>query len=376
MGESFKEWDNALNDLDVDQSHSDMKDAEKLNDDAEVMFCKVKKAVQSLRAAADKLNEAWSDGKITRIGGTSVGVVGGVLTIIGGVATVMTLGAATPLLVTGISFGFIGAGTNIAGNIKESLINSKEIEKADSDLKKALDSIRNVKGTIDKWLEHKDISRLRNICKLAEANNWGKPVCKLFCMILLAAEEAYKESLAFAGPAAKFVASEAGNAGIKATGIAGAKSAGNAGAKSAGNAGAKSAGNAGAKPAGNAGAKSAGKAGAKSGGKAGAKSAGKAGAKSAGKASAKAAGKATAKAAGKASARAADDVLQAGIKAGGKLAGGLIIGISTVFLTWDIIDLGFTIRDLVEKKGSDAAKELKQKAEILENIMKEYEEEG
>ena len=344
MGELFKEWDNFLNDLDVDQSHSDMKDAKKLNDDAKVMFRKAKEAVQSLRATADKLNEAWSDGKIIRIGGTSVGVVGGVLTIIGGVATVMTLGAATPLLVTGISFGVIGAGTNIAGNIKESLINSKEIEKADSDLKKAVDSIRNVRGTIHEWLDHKDISRLRNICKLAEVNRWGKPVCKLFCMILLAAEEAYRESLAFAGPAAKFVASEAGNAGIKATGIAGAKSAGKAGAKSAG--------------------------------KAGAKSAGKAGAKSAGKASAKAAGKGAAKAAGKAGAGAADDVLQAGIKAGGKLAGGFIIGISTVFLTWDIIDLGCTIRDLVEKKGSDAAKELKQKAEILENIMKEYEEEG
>ena len=352
MGESLSELVNVVIDLSVDQSHSDMKDAEKLNDNAKVMFRKVREAVQSLRAAADKLDEAWSDGKITRIGGTSVGVVGGVLTIIGGIATIMTLGAATPLLVTGISFGVIGAGTNIAGNIKESLINSKEIKKADSDLKEALDSIENVNGTINELLDHKDIPRLRNICKLAEANNWGKPVCKLFCMILLAAEEAYKESLAFAGPAAKFVASEAGNAGIKATGIAGAKSAGNAGAKSAGNAGAKSA------------------------GKAGAKSAGKAGAKSAGKASAKAAGKAAAKAAGKASAGAADDVLQAGIKAGGKLAGGLIIGISTVFLTWDIINLGFTIRDLVEKKGSDAAKELKQKAEILENIMKKYEEEG
>ena len=344
MGEFLKEWDNALSDLSVDQSRSDVKDAEKLKDDAEVMFRKAKEVVQSLRATADKLNEAWSDGKIIRIGGTSVGLVGGVLTIIGGVATVMTLGAATPLLVTGISFGVIGAGTNIAGNIKESRINSKEIEKADSDLKEAVDSIMNVKGTIHEWLDHKDISRLRNICKLAEVNSWGKPVCKLFCMILLAAEEAYRESLAFAGPAAKFVASEAGNAGIKATGIAGAKSAGKAGAKSAG--------------------------------KAGAKSAGKAGAKSAGKASAKAAVKGAAKAAGKAGAGAADDVLQAGIKAGGKLAGGFIIGISTAFLTWDIIDLGFTIRDLVEKKGSVAAKELKQKAEILENIMKEYEEEG
>ena len=336
MGEFLNELVNVVIDLSVDQSHSDMKDAEKLNDNAEVMFRKVKEAVQSLRAAADKLDEAWSDGKITRIGGTSVGVVGGVLTIIGGVATILTLGAATPLLVTGISFGVIGAGTNIAGNIKESLINSKEIKKADSDLKEALDSIKNVNGTIDKWLEHKDVSRLRNICKLAEAKSWGKPVCKLFCMILLAAEEAYKESQAFAGPAAKFVASEAGNAGIKATGKAGVGAAG----------------------------------------KAGAKSAGKARAKAAGKAGAKSAGKATAKAARKAGAEAADDVLQAGMKAGGKLAGGFIIGISTVFLTCDIIDLGCTIRDLVEKKGSDAAKELKQKAEILENIMKEYEEEG
>ena len=133
------------------------------------LFLKAKKAVQSLRAAADKLDEAWSNGKITRISGTFVGVVRGVITIIGGVATVMTLGAATPLLVTGIGVGVIGAGTNIVGNIKESLINSKEIKKADSDLKEALDSIANVKGNIHEWLDHKEISRLRNIYKLAEA---------------------------------------------------------------------------------------------------------------------------------------------------------------------------------------------------------------
>ena len=133
------------------------------------LFLKAKKAVQSLRAAADKLDEAWSNGKITRISGAFVGVVRGVITIIGGVATVMTLGAATPLLVTGIGVGVIGAGTNIVGNIKESLINSKEIKKADSDLKEALDSIANVKGNIHEWLDHKEISRLRNIYKLAEA---------------------------------------------------------------------------------------------------------------------------------------------------------------------------------------------------------------
>ena len=328
MGHFLNELDSVVVDLSVDQSQLDATDAIEFKDKAEVMFHNVNKALKSLHAAADKLDEAWSTAKITRVSGTSFGIVGGVLTIIGGVATVMTAGAATPLLAAGMGAGIIGAGTNIVGNIKESLINSKEIKRAESDLMKALESITNVKGTIHEWLEHKKISTLHKIYKMAEAKRWSKPVIKLLGVILLAAKEAYKESQAFAGPAAKFVASEAGKAAVKSAGIAGVGAAGKAGAKSAGKAGAEST------------------------------------------------GKAGAKAAGKAGAGAADDVLQAGTKAGGKLAGGLIIGISTVFLTWDIVDLGCTIRDLVEKKGSDAAKDLRQKAEILENIMKKLEEEG
>ena len=328
MGHFLNELDSVVVDLSVDQSQLDATDAIEFKDETEAMLHNVNKAVESLYAAADKLDEAWSTAKITRVSGTSFGIVGGVLTIIGGVATVMTAGAATPLLAAGMGAGVIGAGTNIVGNIKESLINSKEIKKAESDLMKALESITNVKGTIHEWLEHKKISTLHKIYKMAEAKRWSKPVIKLLGVILLAVEEAYKESQAFAGPAAKFVASEAGKAAVKSAGIAGVGAAGKAGAKSAGKAGAEST------------------------------------------------GKAGAKAAGKAGAGAADDVLQAGTKVGGKLAGGLIIGISTVFLTWDIVDLGCTIRDLVEKKGSDAAKDLRQKAEILENIMKKLEEEG
>ena len=328
MEHFLNELDSAVVDLSVDQSQLDATDAIEFKDKAEVMFHNINKALKSLHAAADKLDEAWSTAKIFRVSGTSIGIVGGVLTIIGGVATVMTAGAATPLLAAGMGAGVLGAGTNIVGNIKESLINSKEIKKAEGDLKEALESIKNVRGTIDKWLEHKKISTLHKIYKMAEAKRWSKPVIKLIGVILLAAKEAYKESQAFAGPAAKFVASEAGKAAVKSAGIAGVGAAGKAGAKSAGKAGAEST------------------------------------------------GKAGAKAAGKAGAGAVDDVLQAGTKAGGKLAGGLIIGISTVFLTWDIVDLGCTIRDLVEKKGSDAAKDLRQKAEILENIMKKLEEEG
>ena len=328
MGHFLNELDSVVVDLSVDQSQLDATDAIEFQDRAEVMFHYVNKALKSLHAAADKLDEAWSTAKITRVSGTSIGIMGGLLTIIGGVATVMTAGAATPLLAAGMGAGVIGAGTNIVGNIKESLINSKEIKKAESDLMKALESITNVKGTIHEWLEHKKISTLHKIYKMAEAKRWSKPLIKLLGVILLAAEEAYKESQAFAEPAAKFVVPEAGKAIVKSAGIAGVGAAGKAGAKSTGKAGAEST------------------------SKAGAKEAGKAGA------------------------GAADDVFQAGTKAGSNLAGGLIIGISSVFLAWDIVDLGCTIRDLVEKKGSDAAKGLRQKAEILENIMKKLEEEG
>lgn len=328
MGDFFAELHCVFYDVHFHFHGLDEKDAEKFKDNAEVMFSKIKKAVQSLHAAADKLDKAWSDCKVTCASGTSVGILGGVMTIIGGVATVMTAGAATPLVAAGMGVGIVGAGTNVVANVRESLINSQETKKAESDLKEALDSIENVEGTIHEWLEHKEIYRLHNICKLAEAKRWSKPVIKLLGAILFAAKEAFKESQAFAGPAAKFVASKACKEGVKAAGIASVRAAGKTGTKSTGKTGAKFA------------------------------------------------GKASAKAVRKAGAGAADDVLQAGTKAGGKLAGGLIVGISAVFLAWDIAELGFTIRDLLEKKGSDAAKDLRQKAEKLENIMKELEEEG
>ena len=164
MGDFLDELDSVVVDLSVDQSQLDATDAIEFKDETEAMLHNVNKAVESLHAAADKLDEAWSTAKITRVSGTSIGIVGGVLTIIGGVATVMTAGAATPLLAAGMGAGVIGAGTNIVGNIRESLINSKEIKKAEGDLKEALESITNVKGTIHEWLEHKkDIHTAQNL---------------------------------------------------------------------------------------------------------------------------------------------------------------------------------------------------------------------
>lgn len=69
------------------------------------MNVSLEKAVRHLRNAADYLDQVWKDCKIASAVGSSAGITGGVLTVLGGVATVMTAGAATPLLIAGTAFG-------------------------------------------------------------------------------------------------------------------------------------------------------------------------------------------------------------------------------------------------------------------------------
>jgi len=69
------------------------------------------------------------------------------------------------------------------------------------------------------------------------------------------------------------------------------------------------------------------------------------------------------------------DITQAGTKVGAnasKVAGRVIIVVSAVFLTWDIYDLYFTIRGLLNEKGSDAVKALRAKADELDKICSCY----
>ena len=54
-----------------------------------------------------------------------------------------------------------------------------------------------------------------------------------------------------------------------------------------------------------------------------------------------------------------------------RMAGRVIVGVSAAFLVWDAIDLGFTVADLVRRKGSQAAKILRDKADELEAALKE-----
>ncbi len=54
-----------------------------------------------------------------------------------------------------------------------------------------------------------------------------------------------------------------------------------------------------------------------------------------------------------------------------RLAGRVIVGVSAAFLVWDAIDLGFTVSDLVRKKGSKAGQILREKADELETALEE-----
>ena len=54
-----------------------------------------------------------------------------------------------------------------------------------------------------------------------------------------------------------------------------------------------------------------------------------------------------------------------------RLAGRVIVGVSAAFLVWDAIDLGVTVSDLIRKKGSQAGKILRDKADQLEEALNE-----
>ena len=84
--------------------------------------------IKKLRESADYLDSIWFRCKVSRSVGTSASVVGGSLTIAGGILTLTTAGAAAPLLIAGIATSSVGAATNIGTSLIERIINSKQIK--------------------------------------------------------------------------------------------------------------------------------------------------------------------------------------------------------------------------------------------------------
>ena len=307
-----------INLLPEDEKQQDKRDLKELQEKTERMNSHARETIRSLRTAAKKLDNVWRDCKTAHAVGTSVGIVGGLLSIGGGIATVMTAGTATPLLVAGLSLGGAGATTNIGAAAVEALINSAEIKKAEEQLGETMNSINEVNRIVQKILMAKETARLIYIYYLAKTLKLGGPaVLKIL-----------RELVFFsAGTPTKMVVqvAETVMACAQTVTLAGAKAATQGGAQGAGKAAAQSVDD-------------------------------------------------VVRATGQAGAQAADDVVQAGARAGskavGEAVGKVVIVVNVAFVVWDAIDLGFTIRDLVENKGSEAAKVLRQKADKLESAMK------
>ena len=310
---------NELSDAERQQCWSGLHDLQMKTVDARV---KIQITVDSFRAAADKLDQVWRDCKIAHAAGTTGGIISGCLAL-GGI--VMSGGAATPFLLAGLGFGVGGAVTNIGTSYVEASINSSEIEKAEKLWREALDSINVVTTTVQSWLDKKEMARIAYILYLAEAFEFVDPVLlnllhDVVSTVFGIPINILKRLSAAAAP------SKAGAKLLTEVGAQGGKGIAQLADDAA--------------------------------------QVGKTGLQVADDMAQ----------VGKAGLQASDDVAQAGAKAGsksaGKYAGKVLIAANIAFLMVDCIDLGFTVRDLVKNKGSEAAKDLRRKAKQLEDLLK------
>ena len=318
---------------------------------------KGRETARSFREAANILDELWKATNKGRAVGTSVSIVGGLLTIGGGVATVMTAGAASPLLLLGMGAGFTGAGVNLVASYVEASVNSVQIKKAENDLMETVDYVKKMESTFQLWLErHSGL----DLCSFAG---------RLFPSLVTGC--AYFQQLAAktgAEAVAKVGGTQAPKAGVEAVAKVGGTQAPKAGAEAVAKVGTQAP-KAGVEAVAKVGGTQAPKAGVEAVAKVGTQ-APKAGVEAVAKVGTQAVDD-VAQAATKAGAQGVDDIAQASAKAGakaGKVAGGVIIGVSAFFLAWDLYELHCTITDLVKNKGSDAAKFLRAKADELEQI--------
>ena len=310
---------NKLSDAERQQCWSGLHDLQMKTVDARV---KIQITADSFRAAADKLDQVWRDCKIAHAAGTTGGIISGCLAL-GGI--VMSGGAATPFLLAGLGFGVGGAVTNIGTSCVEASINSSEIEKAEKLWREALDSINVVTTTVQSWLDKKEMARIAYILYLAEAFEFVDPVLlnllhDMVSTVFGIPINILKRLSAAAAP------SKAGAKLLTEVGAQGGKGIAQLADDAA--------------------------------------QVGKTGLQVADDMAQ----------VGKAGLQASDDVAQAGAKAGsksaGKYAGKVLIAANIAFLMVDCIDLGFTVRDLVKNKGSEAAKDLRRKAKQLEDLLK------
>ena len=320
MGFTLDEIVDKINHLPENEKQQDKRDLKEFQKKTEEVDYNAKQTIRTFRRAAKKLDDVQRDCKTAHAIGTSAGIAGGLLSIAGGVATLMTAGIASPLFLAGLVVGGAGATTNIGAAIVEKMINSAEIKEAEKQLAKTRDSIHEANRIVQNVLMAKDGMRLIYIYYLAETLKLGSPLVLKILRELVSLCSVETSTKMVLQVAEKLMTC------FQEIGLVSAKAATQAGVKEAGKAAGQSADD-------------------------------------------------VVQATIQAGAQSSDDILQAGATEGAKAfretIGKVAIGVNVVFLIFDAIDLGFTIRDLVEKRGSEAAEVLRQKADEIENAMKQ-----
>ena len=249
------------------------KEISSIVNDVRKMNGRMQSAVDKLRTTADYLDKVWKDCRIAAAVGSGTGVVGGLLAIGGGVATILSAGAATPLLIAGIAVGAAGTGTKLGTNSIEAVINSSQVKEADEVVNAACEIAKNVRNKVEMWSGRETRAKQQFLgylaSKMVDIELDTKTMSVIYGML--------RSTGSFVQTSETCVAASA---------------------------------------------------------------------------------ETTAKAAG-----------NAGAKLGAKAAGGIIIGVSAAFVVWDAVDFGFTVRDLVQDKKSEAAKELRQRAKEIESQL-------
>ena len=314
--------------------------------------------IKNLRSSADYLDQVWKDCKFASAAGSSAGILGGLLTVGGGVATVMTAGVAAPLLIAGTAFGAAGACTNLGANIVEACINSSLIREADGAVENANRAINNVREKIRLLKNGKSQARLLFVAGLAARMLGPNHLAVTFVQGLLRPDLLCKHLSEYGTRAVSQLALKLGVTEASTVATRGLLETGSREAVSIGvTKGARRAGKTGAVTVQKISKRITTRVSRKVGTKAGARALSKAGSK-------------TASNAGNVAVKEGSSAVgKVGTKAGAKAAGEIIMGVSAAFLILDALELGFTVRDIVNNKGSDAAQCLRDRADELEEIL-------
>ena len=273
--------------------------------------------------------------------GTGVSVVGGGLTIAGGILTTLTAGAAAPVLIAGIATSSVGAATNIGTSLVEKILNSKQVK----DMNAAFERDKEITGKLDTQLEavknYRESSQSEKLFLFAQQLlKADHIVVTLLKGILLSqdqnnnndstSERDSSNNIEKEIPMEKFSPVEDETENLSETlddsGLGAERLAASGVAGAAAMASSRSS--------------------------MSLISASKDGVKY--------------------SAMDAGVFVESGKVIGSnsfRVAGQVVIGISAAFLVWDAIDLGFAISDLVRKRGSSASKVLREKADLLEEAL-------